>query len=239
VASAYDQLGPVYDTWCRSVTEDIPFYVEAGVQAGGRVLELGVGSGRIAVPLALAGVDVVGVDLSPVMLDLARARARPHGLDLVLVEGDMRRPPPLGRFALVIIPFRALLHLPDDRERLTVLRAARRLLVPGGTLAFDVFHPDRADIEDTHERWIERERGIDERAVWNRDERALELTVRSRGVSAAMRLWWADPHDWRRLLEEAGFVDIEAYGGFDRRPLRSGDTDSVWVAHRAAERAAG
>ena len=167
MASAYDQLGPVYDAWCRSVTEDIPFYVELALETGGPVLELGVGSGRIAVPVALAGVDVVGVDTSATMLELARARGAPHALELRLVQADMRELPDLGSFGLVIIPFRALLHLRDDAERLAVLRGAARALEPGGTLAFDVFHPDRRDIDETHARWIEREPGISERAVWD------------------------------------------------------------------------
>ena len=75
MTSAYDRLGQAYDAWCRSVTEDIPFYVDLAVQSGGPVLELGIGSGRVAVPTALAGIPVVGVDTSPVMLELARHRA--------------------------------------------------------------------------------------------------------------------------------------------------------------------
>src|SRR5436309_10150141 len=88
--SAYDRLGADYDAWCRSVTEDIPFYVDLAVASGGPVLEIGVGSGRVAVPTALAGVAVVGVDTSPTMLELARRRAAPHAIDLHLVEADMR-----------------------------------------------------------------------------------------------------------------------------------------------------
>jgi SAM-dependent methyltransferase len=167
VTSAYDRLGRRYDAWCRSVTEDIPFYVEQAIAGRGAVLEVGVGSGRIAVPVALAGVPVVGVDSSPVMLELARERAAPHGLDLQLVEGDMRDLPDLGRFAVVLVPFRAFLHLRDDTERLSVLRALHDRLEPGGTLAFDVFHPDQIDISETHDRFLEREPGISERARWD------------------------------------------------------------------------
>jgi SAM-dependent methyltransferase len=232
VASAYDQLGALYDTWCRSVTEDVPFYVELAVLAGGRVLEVGVGSGRVAVPTALAGVPVVGVDPSAVMLELARTRAAEHDLDLDLVQGDMRALPELGRFRLVTVPFRAFLHLRDDRERLAVLRSLRARLEPGGSLAFDVFHPARPDIEETHGRWIQREPGIHERAMWHPPQRRLELEVDAHGVLAAMELWWLPPQDWRRLLEEAGYDPISCYGWFDGRPPAPGDADSVWVAGR-------
>jgi SAM-dependent methyltransferase len=233
VVSAYDRLGRRYDAWCRSVTEDIPFYVDLALHAGGPVLEVGVGSGRIAVPTALAGVPVVGVDSSPVMLELARERAAPHGVALELVQADMRDLPDLGTFALVTVPFRAFLHLRDNGERLAVLRAIRERLRPGGTLAFDVFHPDRIDIDETHDRWMEREPGIGERAHWDEAGRRLVLSVRADGVVADMELWWIDPGDWRALLDQAGYERITTYGWFDRRPLEGGATDSVWVAHRA------
>jgi SAM-dependent methyltransferase len=236
VVSAYDRLGRRYDAWCRSVTEDIAFYVDLALASGGPVLEIGVGSGRVAVPTALAGVRVVGVDNSPVMLDLARERAAPHGVSLELVEADMRDLPDLGTFALVTVPFRAFLHLRDDHERLGVLRALHDRLRPGGMLAFDVFHPDRIDIADTQGRWIEREPGIDERACWDEAGRRLLLSVRAGRVEAQMELWWVDPAGWRDLLERAGFEEIRVRGWFDGRPLEPRATDSVWLAHRPGPR---
>jgi SAM-dependent methyltransferase len=233
VTSAYDRLGQAYDAWCRSVIEDIPFYVDLAVQTGGPVLELGVGSGRVAVPTALAGVSVVGVDSSPAMLELARRRAEPHQIDLRLVEADIRALPDLGRFALVTIPFRALLHLATEDERRQVLGAVRDRLEPSGTLAFDVFHPDPEDIAETHDRWLEHEPGIWERARWNASRRELELSVRTETAEAAMDLWWLDPDDWCRLLHDAGYDRVEVYGWFDRTPLVAGGTDSVWIAHPA------
>lgn len=233
MTSAYDRLGRRYDDWCRSVTEDIPFYVGLALVSGGPVLEVGVGSGRIAVPTAVAGVPVVGVDTSPVMLDLARRLAEAHDVDLRLVRADMRALPDLGRFPLVTVPFRAFLHLRDDAERLGVLRALHAALEPGGTLAFDVFHPDRVDIDQTHARWMEREPGILERAHWDEQRRRLVLSVRADDVEAEMELWWIAPAEWRTLLERAGFVDISASGWFDGRPLEPDDPDSVWVARRS------
>ena len=100
-------------------------------------------------------------------------------------------------------------------------------------LAFDVFHPDAEDIAETHDRWLEREPGIWERARWDAAARELELSVRTGEAEASMRLWWLDPDDWRRLLGEVGFTDVEAYGWFDRSPLFPGAVDSVWIARRA------
>jgi SAM-dependent methyltransferase len=196
------------------------------------VLEIGVGSGRVAVPTALAGIPVVGVDSSEAMLELARRRAAPHGVELTLVRADMRDLPDLRTFPLVTVPFRAFLHLRDDAERLAVLRSLYERLEPGGTLAFDVFHPDRLDITETHGRWIEREPGIEERALWDEHARRLELAVRAGDVCAEMELWWIEPDEWRALLEEAGFDRIAVFGTFDRGPLAADATDSVWVAGR-------
>jgi SAM-dependent methyltransferase len=235
----YAALGTVYDDWCRSVAEDIDFYVDLALRSGGPVLEIGVGSGRIAVPTALAGVPVVGVDRSEAMLDLAWAHALPHRAPLRLVRGDMRDLPDLGRFPLVTVPFRALLHLRDDEERLGVLRSLAERLEPGGTLAFDVFHPDRLDIEETHGRWLEREPGILERAEWYPADRHLTLEVRADGREAVMQLWWAEPRTWAGLLSQAGFDDVECYGSFDRAPLHIDGPDSVWVARASAAAPAG
>jgi SAM-dependent methyltransferase len=232
VPSAYDLLGTLYDTWCRSVVEDIPFYVDLALERGGPVLEVGVGSGRVAVPIALAGVDVTGVDVSEQMLDLAWAKALAHRVPLRLVRADMLDMPDLGRFRLITVPFRALLHLHDDDQRLTVLRSLRDLLEPGGTLAFDVFHPDTRDIAETHDLWLERQPGIYEHALWDAGGRRLDLSVTAHGVEVRMQLHWVEPGDWRALIERAGFRDIEGYGWFDRRTITPGSTDSVWIARR-------
>jgi ubiquinone/menaquinone biosynthesis C-methylase UbiE len=71
-ASEYDAIAELYDPWSRSVTEDIDFYVAEARKAGGPVVELGVGTGRIAVPVAAAGVPVIGVDSSAGMLEVCR-----------------------------------------------------------------------------------------------------------------------------------------------------------------------
>ena len=80
----YDRIASIYDPWSRSVTEDIGFYVEQALASGGPVVELAVGTGRIAVPIARAGVAVIGVDSSPDMLAEARAAAAAAGVSSLL-----------------------------------------------------------------------------------------------------------------------------------------------------------
>jgi hypothetical protein len=135
------------------------------------------------------------------------------------------------RVRLVTCPFRAFLHLSSDEERLEALVSARELLEPDGRLIFDVFAPSPDDIEETHDRWIEREPGIDERADWDLTEQALTLSVRGPQGSSTMTLWWVEPERWHSLLPEAGLEVLECYGWFDRRPFAGGE-DSVWIARR-------
>ncbi|HJU48113.1 MAG TPA: methyltransferase domain-containing protein, partial [Gaiellaceae bacterium] len=80
MAALYDSIARIYDPWSRSVTEDVEFYVDECVASGGPVVELAVGTGRIAVPVARAGVDVIGVDQSPGMLAVAREAAEAAGV---------------------------------------------------------------------------------------------------------------------------------------------------------------
>jgi SAM-dependent methyltransferase len=231
--SPYDPIAAFYDPWSRSVVEDVSFYVAEARKAGGTIVELGVGTGRIAVPIAEAGVRVIGVDSSAAMLDVCRRRAEDAGvadlLDLRL--GDLRDPPVTERVRLVTCPFRSYLHLADDAERLKALGAARELLVDGGRLIFDVFAPSAEDIEETNGRWLEREPGIWERADWDEQARRLTLGVRSAEGEATMTLSWLSAPEWRALIERAGFAVDACYGWFDRRPYAGGE-DSIWLARR-------
>lgn len=231
--SKYDSIARLYDPWSVSVTEDVEFYVEEAQQAGSPVVELGVGTGRIAVPTAAAGIRVIGVDSSPGMLEVCREHAELAGvaelIDLRL--GEVESPPVDERVGLVTCPFRSFLHLLDDETRLRALRAAHELLVPGGRFVFDVFAPSAEDIADTHARWLEREPGIWERAEWDSRARTLTLSVRGTVGATSFVLAWLSNDEWRALIEQAGLQVVGCYGWFDRRPYAGGE-DTVWVARR-------
>jgi SAM-dependent methyltransferase len=231
--SDYDPIARLYDPWSRSVIEDIGFYVEEALASGGPIVELGVGTGRIAIPIAAAGVQVIGVDASAGMLAVCAEEAKRAGVDqlLDLRQGDLRHPPVDERVNLVTCPFRAFLHLSSDDDRLQALQSARELLRPNGRLIFDVFKPSQEDIDETDGRWIEREPGIDERADWDMTQRTLTLAVRGPSGESTMVLWWLEPERWNALLAEAGFTVEACYGWFDRRPYEGGE-DSVWIARR-------
>lgn len=232
----YDSIAGIYDPWSASVVEDIAFYVDEAKRSGGPVVELAVGSGRIAVPIARTGISVIGVDLSPGMLSVASALGEEHGVSdlLDLRVGDLREPPVDETVPLVICPFRSLLHMADEDEKLRALRAAHDLLQPDGHLIFDVFAPSSEDIAETNGLWLEREENIFERADWDEATRTLRLSVRSGESAASMDLHWLSAIEWRRLIDEAGFDIAGLYGWFDRRPYR-GDEDMIWICRRKAE----
>ncbi|HEV8688107.1 MAG TPA: methyltransferase domain-containing protein [Gaiellaceae bacterium] len=231
--NSYDAIARLYDPWSVSVTEDVRFYVDLAREAGGPVVELGVGTGRIAIPTAAAGIPVIGVDSSRGMLEVCAEAAAAAGVAqlLDLRVGDLADPPVRERVRLVTCPFRAYLHLRGDDERRRALGAARDLLVPGGRLVFDVFAPGEDDIAETHGRWLEREPGIFERADWDIETRTLTLSVRGDTGETTMALSWLSPEEWRDVIERAGLDVVAHYGWFDRRAYRGGE-DSVWITRR-------
>ena len=174
---------------------------------------------------------MIGVDASAGMLEVCREQAAAAGvaalIDLRL--GDLRDPPVTERVRLVACPFRSFLHLQTDADRLQALRAARRLLLPGGRFVFDVFAPSPEDIAHTNGRWLEREPGIFERADWDSRRRTLTLSVRGPDGAGTMSLAWITPGEWRKLLEQASFRVEACYGWFDRTRYRGGE-DTVWIA---------
>jgi SAM-dependent methyltransferase len=231
--SLYDPIARIYDPWSRSVVEDIEFYVEEALASGGPVVELAVGTGRVAVPVAQAGIRVIGVDLSEGMLEVAGEFARERGVaDLIdLRAGDLREPPVTERVPLVICPFRSLLHMPGDDERRRALQAVHGLLEDDGRFVFDVFAPSSEDIGETHGRWLEREPGIFERADWDESARTLTLSVRRGESATTMDLHWLSATEWLQLLDEAGLELVQLWGWFDRRPYTGGE-DMVFACRR-------
>ena len=239
----YEAIADVYDVWCAEVVEDIDFYVEACAGAERPIVEIGAGTGRIAIPVAEAGHDVVAIDRSPGML--ARLERRAAVVDPVLAArittlvGTLEALPPLAPADRILAPFRTLLHLADDEARVAVLRAIHDRLVPGGRFVFDVFEPTPRDIRVTHNRWIQRDSGVRERARWHADEQRLDLTVRFRGRATEMRLHWVEGRRWPALLQAAGLRVVAAFADFEGAPFNGLHGDSAWIAERPGRRRAG
>ena len=113
MSSWYDAWADRYWDWSTSVTGDVPFYVGLARDADGPLVELAVGTGRVAIPVAQAtGRRVIGIDSSSGMLAQARVRAVQEGVELDLREGDIRELEIEEPAALIYCPGRSLLHLP-------------------------------------------------------------------------------------------------------------------------------
>lgn len=139
VAEFYDYVVPYRDR------QDVAFFVEMARRSEGPVLELGCGTGRVLIPTARAGVEIVGLDLSPSMLSVCREKLsrEPQAVQsrVQLVQGDMQQFD-LGReFGLVTIPFRPFQHLITVEDQLSCLDSIHRHLADGGRLILDLFNP--------------------------------------------------------------------------------------------------
>ena len=124
---------------------DVPFYVESAKAARGPVLELGCGTGRILLPIARAGVSIVGLDSSRQMLERCRANLGAESAAVqgrvTLHQGDLHDFNLGATFALIIAPFRVVQHLTTVDAQLRFLANVSRHLAPGGRFIFDVFNP--------------------------------------------------------------------------------------------------
>ena len=119
----------------------LPYYMDLARQAPGEVLELACGTGQLTVPVAEAGLPIVGLDLSPPMLNRAKERAAARNVSVELLLADMRNFD-LGRqFGLIFIARNSLLHLHSTEDILATFATIRRHLAPHGMFAFDVFNP--------------------------------------------------------------------------------------------------
>ncbi len=259
--SEYDRLdAEIYDAYTRaSIDGDVEFYVEEARRAGAPVLELGCGTGRILLPIATAGIDIVGVDRAASMLAVSRRKVAEADRDvqrrIELVEADMRQLS-LGRcFTLVAIPYRAFLHLltPDDQRQ--ALARIREHLVDGGRLALNVFDPSltmiasRLGVEGgrlEHQITFTHPRTGREVVLWHTfryhperqllegafvfDELDRDGAVLARH-HAPLTLRWVYRYEMQHLLELAGFRVESLYGDFRRGPFRYGG-EQVWIARR-------
>ncbi len=217
-----------YDDWAAQMTEDIALYVDLARKADGPLVELAVGNGRVAIPVAQAtGRRVLGIDISPAMLGQARERAMAAGVDLDLREGNMRELTLDEPAALIYCPFRALLHLPTWADRRRTFERVAESLQPGGRFAWNAFafdHNIAARIDGQHH-----DAPVPHTLRYAVGDNRIDITLDDGGTSS---LWWATKNEWLGLLDVAG-LELEAlYGGFDRQPLSDDSREYVFVAVR-------
>jgi SAM-dependent methyltransferase len=217
-----------YEEWSAHMTEDVPFYVELAREADGPIVELAVGSGRVAIPVAReTGRRVLGVDSSPTMLERARARAVEAGVELDLREGDMRDLELEDPAALIYCPFRSLLHLPTWTDRRRTFERVAASLRPGGRFAWNAFafdHKIAERLDGQHQ-----DEPVPHTIRLSVVDNRIDILLDDGGTSS---LWWATKNEWLGLIDVAG-LELEAlYGGFDRQPLDDDSREYVFITRR-------
>ena len=233
----------IYDLEMADFQEDIPFYRDLAKKAGGPVLELGCGTGRVSIPLARAGLAMTGLDLSEKMLGRAWEKSREAGVSIRWVPGDMSRFDLGRRFALVILPFNSIQHMTGPARIRGLLRSVRRHLKPEASFAFDVYNPDMRKVKRKRAYLAfcyrdPQKGGRVQVFVRNRydpkrniNQVLFDHRLRGRTVfreAMAMRCFIPDELD--RLLKENGFELTAKYGGFDRSPFEKNSHRQIVIA---------
>ncbi len=217
-----------YEDWSARMTADVPFYVALARQADGPLVELAIGNGRVAIPVARAtGRPVIGIDSSPAMLAQARARAAEAGVELDLREGDVRDLALDAPAALVYCPFGSLLHLPTWADRRRTFQRVAAALRPDGrfawnALAFD--HRIAARLDGTRQ-----EEPVPHMVRFAVGDNRIDL-IQDDGVTSSR--WWATKNEWLGLLDVAGLEPEALYGGFAGEPFGDDSREYVFVARR-------
>src|SRR5512132_2922 len=219
-----------YDEWAAPMTEDIEFYVALAREADGPLVELAIGNGRVAIPVAQAtGRPVIGIDTSPAMLEQARARAAAAGVELALRQGDMRELALVEPAALIYCPFRALLHLPTWADRRRTFERVAASLRPGGWFAWNAFafdHQVAARLDGQH-----LDEPLPHTVHYAVGDNRIDITLDGGATSS---LWWATKNEWLGLLDVAGLELEVLYGGFDRQPVDDDSREYVVVARASS-----
>lgn len=227
--SDYDAFVPIYDAWAADMTEDVGFYVELAAEAEGPVVELAVGTGRVAIPIAQrTGKRVIGIDSSPAMLAVARERAAEAEVDIELHEGDMRELDLDAPVSLVICPYRALLHLPTWADRKRVFQRVAACLRPGGRFAWNAFVFDHRIAVELDGK-LDDIGGVSYRNRYVPTDNRIEIELESGPV---ISLWWLARSEWDGLVDVSGLETEALYGWFDRQAFDEDSREFVWVARR-------
>ena len=182
MSSWYNAWADRYGDWSTSVTADVPFYVGLARDADGPLVELAVGNGRVAIPVAQAtGRRVIGIDSSPAMLAQARVRAVEEGVELDLREGDIRELEIEEPAALIYCPGRSLLHLPTWADRRRCFESVAASLRPNGRFAWNAFAFDHQIASAIDGRRRGPAAGSSLRRIRRRTARRQQPRVRLRG----------------------------------------------------------
>ena len=232
-----DRWAEVYDERHAGLDPAAAVEFLAGLAGGGRVLELAIGTGRVALPLASRGIAVEGVDASQAMVD--RLQAKPGGSAIPVTIGDMAQVPVRGPFRLVYLVFNALFGLLDQGRQAGCFAGVARVLEPGGVFVIECFVPDLtrfdrgqrtetlAVTEDSATLRLSRHDAVQQRItmqIVTMDEHGTHLRP------LALRYAW--PSELDLMAAQAGLQLTERYAGWARQPFDAASAQHVSVYQR-------
>jgi len=231
--SWYDAWADRYDDRAAGVAADVPFYVALAREADGPIVELAVGTGRVAIPVAQAtGRRVVGIDSSPAMLARARERAVEAGVELDLREGDIRELEIDEPASLIYCPGRSLLHLPTWADRRRCFERVTASLQPNARFAWNAFAFDHQIASAIDGQHADAAPGVPvpHTLHYSVGDNRVDITLDDGGTGS---LWWATKNEWLGLLDVARLQLEALYGGFAGEPLDDNSREYVFVARRS------
>jgi SAM-dependent methyltransferase len=232
VSSWYDAWADRYDDLSPADRPDARFYAGLAAEADGPLVELAVGTGRVAIPVAQAtGRRVIGIDSSRGMLEQARFRAAEAGVDLDLREGDMRDLELEEPAALIYCPGRSLMHLPTWADRRRCFERVAASLLPGGRFAWNAFALDHhfAAAADGQHTGPALGLPVAHTTRYSVGDNRVDITLDGGGTGS---LWWATKNEWLGLIDVAGLQLEALYGGFAGEPHGDDSREYVFVARR-------
>jgi SAM-dependent methyltransferase len=241
-----DGFADVYDEWYADVT-DVDATVTRMVElagAGGRVLELGVGTGRLAVPMADAGLSVVGIDSSEAMLAKLSERD-PAGL-VEAVRGDITSELPIGPFDVVLVAYNTIFNLLGEHDQPRLFEHVAERLAPGGAFVVEAFVPasDVADGTATSSEVTVRSMAVDHVvlsvSVNRQDEQLAEgqFVQFSQDGGVRLRPWsirWATPEQLDAMASAAGLRLDARFGEMAGSAFTDDSTQHVSIYRRVGE----
>lgn len=240
----FDDMARFYDVFYEQRDlDDVDFYVDRAAQADGPVLEAACGTGRVYLELLEAGIDADGFDGAPDMLQELRSKAAERDLDPNVWQADMRTVEADREYGLIIVPFRAFLHLLTIEDQLAALERFHDLLAPDGELVIAVFAPDFEVICSRYGEWEETVVDHDggEYTIRNRTELVDEIDQVTQTTQQILgpqgdlvqertfKLKLLPKREFELLVEASPFSEYAVSGGFDLDPLESTSQEMVWV----------
>jgi len=205
-----EAFGSRYEEWSAHMTADVAFYVDLAQRADGPLVELAIGNGRVAIPVAQStGRRVAGIDSSPAMLEQARVRAAEAGVELDLRQSDMRALALDEPAALIYCPFRALLRLPTWSDRRRTFERVAASIRPDGCFAWNAFafdHRIAARLDGEHQEEL-----VPHTVRYSVGDNRIDISLDDGAQSS---LWWATKNEWLGLLDVAGLELQALYSGF-------------------------